>query len=83
MRNSDKNGVSGQNNAKHQSYRLVGGSHDNPRFFQPAMQMARSVQPSDFRQTATYATGIQGGILAKLVMKQELTTEEKALIGRE
>jgi hypothetical protein len=76
-----KHGPSGVSNAKAQPYRLVGGSHNAPRFFQPAMVMARQVQPSDFRQTATYATGVQGGILAKLVMKQALSAEEMELIG--
>ena len=79
---SKRKGVSGAQNAKHQPYRLVGGDHDHPRFFQTEMNMARGVRPSDFRQTAIYATGIQGGILAKLVFGQPLTTEEAALIGR-
>ena len=80
MRPSQKHGVSGVSNAKSQPYRLVGGSHDNPKLFCPAAAMARSVNASDFRQTATYASGIQGGILYKLVMKQPLSDEEQALI---
>ena len=77
---SKKHGESGVSNAKNQPYRLVGGSHDNPKLFCPPAAMARSVNASDYRATATYASGIQGGILYKLVMKQPLSDEEQALI---
>jgi hypothetical protein len=80
-RPSQRQGVSGANNAMHQAFRLCGGSFNSPVYHQPEMKLTRSVQPSDFRQTATYATGVQGGILAKLVMKVPLSEDEKQLIA--
>lgn len=81
-RPSAKHGPSGVSNAGHQPYRLVGGDHHHPRIFSPpAAAHARHVGASDFRETATYAAGVQGGILAKLVMKQPLSDYEKAVIG--
>ena len=81
MRPSQKQGVSGANNALHIAYRKCGGAFDRPAYHQPEMKMTRSVQPSDFRQTATYATGVQGGILGKLVMGISLSDDEKQLIA--
>ena len=79
-RPSQKHGPSGVSNALHQPYRLVGGSHDRPMYFQREMIMARNSQPSDFKKTATYANGILGGILAKLYMKIALSQEEQELV---
>lgn len=81
-RPSQKHGPSGVSNAAHSPYRLVGGDHHHPRFFQPEMIMAQKLSPSDYHQTATYANGVLGGILAKLHFGQQLSDFEKQLIGR-
>lgn len=79
-RNSLKHGVAGQSHAAHSAYRLNGGSHDHPLFFQPEMKMARTVQPSDFRETAMYANGVLGGILGKLVLGIPLSPDEQSIV---
>lgn len=80
-RPSQRLGIAGANNALHQPFRLVGGSFTSPRYFQPEMQLTRTVHASDFRRTATYASGVQGGILAKLVFGPALSDFEKQLIS--
>lgn len=64
MRNSEKGGVSGATNAKHQPYRLVGGDHQSPLMFGLSCGGPRQVQPSDYHDTSTFEIGLIGGLLA-------------------
>ena len=63
MRPSEKRGATGASNAKVIPYRYLGGTHDKPIPRTVVDRLARSVGASDFRETATYATGMYGGVL--------------------
>lgn len=59
-----KRGESGVANAKANPYRYQGGDYDHPVLMDPRAREALRSQPSDYKNTATYANGLMGGVLA-------------------
>lgn len=63
-RNSIKHGLAGVSNAASKPYRLVGGTHENPRHFTPETAAAKHTQPSAFQNYGPYHIGMIGGLMA-------------------